>query len=173
MYEKERDFKKMCSFYVSDVHLITMLLPYIAAKMEERKAVYTLLEDNLKPIVKKLLAKTNLNETLKKEIMNIHWEQKIRYKYKDFEVEMKEIKAEEINFILMGKEQYRQIYHSNIQKYFEKQTVKVNIIDCYEVLEFNQNIQEILDSHDKILNTSGEKEITEVFENYQKKKIVE
>lgn len=173
MYEKEKDFKKMCSFYVSDVHLITMLLPYIAAKIEERKAVYTLLEDNLKPIVKKLLAKTNLNETLKKEIMNIHWEQKIRYKYKDFEVEMKEIKAEEINFILMGKEQYRQIYHSNIQKYFEKQTVKVNIIDCYEVLEFNQNIQEILDSHDKILNTSGEKEITEVFENYQKKKIVE
>ncbi len=173
MYEKEKDFKKMCSFYVSDVHLITMLLPYIAAKIEERKAVYTLLEDNLKPIVKKLLAKTNLKETLKKEIMNIHWEQKIRYKYKDFEVEMKEIKAEEINFILMGKEQYRQIYHSNIQKYFEKQTVKVNIIDCYEVLEFNQNIQEILDSHDKILNTSGEKEITEVFENYQKKKIVE
>ena len=31
---------------------------------------------------------------------------------------------------------------------------------------------EILDAHDKILNTSGEKEISEVFEGYEKQKKV-
>ena len=34
--------------------------------------------------------------------------------------------------------------------------------------EFNINMQEILHNHDKILNTSGEKEINEVFEGYPK-----
>lgn len=49
---------------------------------------------------------------------------------------------------------------------------KIKVINFYEVLEFNYNITEILDEHDKILNTSGEKEINEVFEGYEKKKII-
>ena len=36
-------------------------------------------------------------------------------------------------------------------------------------MEFNGSIVEILDEHDKILNTSGEKEITEVFTDYNRK----
>ena len=47
---------------------------------------------------------------------------------------------------------------------------KIKIINFYEVLEFNYNITEILDEHDKILNTSGEKEIYEVFEGYERGK---
>ena len=42
-------------------------------------------------------------------------------------------------------------------------------MDCYEIIEFNGSINEILDKHDKILNTSGEKEIEEVFGEYQRK----
>ena len=37
----------------------------------------------------------------------------------------------------------------------------------FEVTEFNNNIVNILDGHDKILNTSGEREISEVFDGYQ------
>ena len=51
----------------------------------------------------------------------------------------------------------------------------LKIINCYEVTEFNNDIVNILDDHDKILNTSGEKEIAEVFDGYQKnnfKKVV-
>ena len=44
----------------------------------------------------------------------------------------------------------------------------IKIIDFYEVTEFNYNIMEILDKHDKIINTSGEKEIEEVFEGYKR-----
>ena len=42
----------------------------------------------------------------------------------------------------------------------------MKLINCYEVSEFNFNMQDILHNHDKILNTSGEKEIHEVFEGY-------
>ena len=46
--------------------------------------------------------------------------------------------------------------------------INIKIINCYEVTEFNGNITEILDKHNKILNTAGEKEIEEVFEGYRK-----
>ena len=46
---------------------------------------------------------------------------------------------------------------------------KITIINCYEVMQFNNNVKEILDKHDKILNTSGEMEIEKVFEGYVKK----
>ena len=40
--------------------------------------------------------------------------------------------------------------------------------------EFNNNIVKILDAHDKVFNTSGEREISEVFEGYEKeKKVIE
>ena len=58
----------------------------------------------------------------------------------------------------------------NIEKWKQgKEKVQLKLIDCYEVTEFNCHIQEILDQHDKILNTSGEREIVDVFEGYQKK----
>ena len=44
----------------------------------------------------------------------------------------------------------------------------MKIINCYEIIEFNGSITEILDKHDKILNTSGEKEIKEIFTDYEK-----
>lgn len=47
---------------------------------------------------------------------------------------------------------------------------KIKIINFFEVTEFNNNIMEILDAHDRILNTSGEREISEVFEGYAKEK---
>ena len=37
-------------------------------------------------------------------------------------------------------------------------------------MQFNSSIKEILEKHDKILNTSGEKEINEVFDGYEKNK---
>ena len=61
------------------------------------------------------------------------------------------------------KREIEKIWYKNENKY---QEVNIKIIDCYEVGEFNLNLQEILHKHDKILNTSGEKEICDVFEGY-------
>ena len=45
----------------------------------------------------------------------------------------------------------------------------ITIINCYEIVEFNGSIVEILDQHDKILNTSGEREINDIFSDYVRK----
>ena len=47
---------------------------------------------------------------------------------------------------------------------------EIMIINCYEVSEFNQSLQEILDNHDKILNTSGIHEIEEIYAGYIRKR---
>ena len=46
-----------------------------------------------------------------------------------------------------------------LRQYFEVvQNKKVTIINCYNVNEYKDNIKQILDEHQKVLNTSGEKE---------------
>ena len=39
MEEREKSMETLCSFYVSDWHIVTMLLPYINAQINENKKV--------------------------------------------------------------------------------------------------------------------------------------
>ena len=45
---------------------------------------------------------------------------------------------------------------------------KERIINCYKVSEFDDNINEILDEHEYIFNTSGIHRIEDVFKDYKK-----
>ena len=53
--------KKTCSFYISEYHLVTMLLPYIKQKIDEKNAIKTLLEDNIKSNMETLISGVNLS----------------------------------------------------------------------------------------------------------------
>ena len=61
----EENFKRMSSFYVNEVHLITMLLPYIERKICEDCDIYTVLQNSLDKTVTLLLSKLTLKEELK------------------------------------------------------------------------------------------------------------
>ena len=70
-----------------------------------------------------------------------------------------------------GNKSYIDITNKNIEKIFKEENKKykeanIKIINCFEVGDFNTNISDILSEHSKILNTSGEREICEVFEGY-------
>ena len=43
------------------------------------------------------------------------------------------------------------------------------ILNCYEIMQGSSKLQEILDRHDKVVNTSGEKYPEEVFIGYTQK----
>ena len=45
-----------------------------------------------------------------------------------------------------------------------------DVFSTDEVREFDDNIREILDSHESIINTSGIHKIEDIFEDYKKKK---
>lgn len=163
--------EKLCSFYVSDWHLATMLLPYINQKIEEKNKIITILENNIQENIKILVEKLNLKN--KEEILQIGWNSINFTKYTDVEeILKKEISQKNQNIILVnGSKDYIEKTNKSIEKWNRKYKVdKIKIINFFEVTEFNNNIKEILDSHDRILNTSGEKEISEVFDGYIKEK---
>lgn len=164
----ENNLKRMSSFYVNEVHLITMLLPYMERKIHEDCEIYTVLQNSLDKTVNLLLSKLNLKKELKEKIKEINWEKKTIHDYKKLE---KQINNPNKKFIIIsGNEGYVREINKLFKKYNKSNKVdELILINCYNIVEFNKNIGSILENTDKILNTSGEHEIEEIFPDYVRK----
>ena len=161
---EENSIKKICSFYVSDLHLVTMLLPYLDKKIKAKENIITILEKNLESDVKLVLSKLTLNEFEKEKILNINWNHNSNMN--------KKINSKCTSIIVNGSKEFIENVNKNLNTYFKNTKQKeVSIINCYDITKLDEEIKEILTEHDKILNTSGEKEINEVFEGYEKRKL--
>ena len=182
MEVKKGNVKKLCSFYVSQWHLTTMLLPYISNQIEKNVKIATVLENNINENVKILVNKLKIKN--KDKILSINWNKRKIIKYTDVskiikDNEEKDLvlgddKKRELLIIVQGSREYIEEVNKYITKYLEinkNKTMETNItiINCYEIVEFNGSIVEILDQHDKILNTSGEREINDIFSDYVRK----
>lgn len=166
--------EKICSFYVSDWHLVTMLLPYINKEINEKANIITILEKDIDKNVETLINKLNLKN--REKILNLNWKKTNGIKYSEVKKNInKEILEDKLNIIFInGKKSYMDIVNKNIDKLLSENSKKykeinIKIINCFEVGDFNMNILDILSEHSKILNTSGEKAINEVFDGYKEK----
>lgn len=171
---QEKTITNLCSFYVSDWHLVTMLLPYISKSINEGRKIATILEKDIAENVNTLVERLNLKT--EKEILNINWTRINEIKYTSISKILDKNMAEKQVIIINGSKEFIKKAKENVDKYIRKNKDKIDelqakmkIISSYEIVEFNGSIQEILNSNDKILNTSGEKEITDVFEDYERK----
>jgi len=169
--------KKVCGFYVSSMHLVTMILPHIKNETNRDVKFETVLEYNLKENVSNVLSNLIINDKEKENILNINWNSNKIQKYSNIEKKLKSILEEnnEIHILISGSRKYIEEANKIIQKFLNRNSnkignKKITIIDCYEVREFDDNIREILDSHEAIINTSGIHEIGDIFEDYKKKK---
>lgn len=167
---KKTQVTKLCSFYVSDWHLVTMLLPYISKKINEEAKIATILEKDLNENIVTLVEKLNLKN--REGILNINWNKNDKMKK-----ELNELKDnQEFIIFINGSKEFIEKQNKKLDKYFETHFIEnnVKIINCFEITNYEGNVSNILDNHDKILNTSGEKEIEEVFPEYkeQEKKVV-
>ncbi len=168
--------KKICGFYVSGIHLITMILPYIKNEIRKDINIETILEYNLNENINDVLSKLIIEDEEKNRILNINWNNKRIQKYSNFEKELKNKieSTDEIDLLISGRRKYIEEVNIIIDRFLQKNKIsdkKINIIDCYEVTDFDDNIREILDTHEFILNTSGIHDIGDIFEDYSKKKI--
>lgn len=158
--------EKLCSFYVSNAHLVTMLIPYLSKKIKEGNNFIIFTQNNLENEVEMLLSKINIKEEEKQKIRTINWKKSL---YQENVIKEKlENNIENLYIIINGDNEYVEKINEKVERINEKNQKNITIIDCYEVLQVNQEINKILNNHDKILNTSGEKEISEVFQGYQK-----
>ena len=167
MKVQKSNLTKLCSFYVSDWHLVTMLLPYINRKINEQAKIATILEKDIQENIKVLLEKLNLKN--KEKIEQINWTNEQRKNiFSNIE------NSKEIIIIVNGGKDFIKNKNEKIEKYLETHEInkKVKIINCFEVIEYNGSISDVLEEHDMVLNTSGEREISELFGNYENKKVL-
>jgi len=170
--------KKACGFYVSSVHLITMILPYIKKEIENNIKIETILEYNLNENVNNILSNLIINKEEKENILNINWNSQKIQKYSNMEKRLKKLIEgnNKINILISGSRKYIEEINLILNKFLNKDNNKLNkkeiiIINLYEVTEFDNNIREILDKHELIINTSGIHKIEDIFEDYKKEKI--
>jgi len=156
--ETKEKIKKLCSFYVSDIHFGTMLLPYISKKIEEGNSVYTVFEKDMYKNIEKIISKTSLNKETKEEIKNINWNKKIDKK--EIKKYINSMKGNNEVILVMGNKKYIDKANKKICKKIKREEIKeITIINCYNVDIFNKNMGEILSKHSGVLNTAGERKI--------------
>ena len=178
--EEFSNIKKACGFYVSSMHLVTMILPYIRNEINNNNVkIETSLEYNLKENINNIVNKLIINKKEKENILNINWESTNFVKFINFENRFKKIikKNNKINIIINGNIKYIEKINLILEKILNNNkniitNKEIVIINLYNVIEFDNNIKEILDIHDLIINTSGFHKIEDVFDDYKKKKLI-
>ncbi len=156
MVNENKNITKVCSFYVSDWHLITMLLPHINKTINERNKVTTILEDDAQEKVEILLNKIKIENA--NNIININWRKKDVSNIKIEELELEETEDIDNEIIIAGSIEYINEANDLIEDYVKNNDFKgrIKIINCY-LAEENLNIKEILNDHRAVLNTAGER----------------
>lgn len=152
MNKNQKTKEKTCAFYASDYHFEMMSLPYINKKLDESKEVIVLTENNLEETIKTLVSKINLNEDKKAEILKIDWKNNYLNKFKKINEDIKNKK--DMVIFVKGKENYIKNINKNIEKWTGK-SKNVEIIDCYDMEEISQKIDNIMDKYKFTLKTTG------------------
>ena len=145
--------EKMCSFYVSDFHLITILLPYINEKITEEKEI-----DVSKSIKRYLKNVKNLNVE-KEKILDIGWKEMKK---------MKNMNLEGKILIVSGEEEFVRNVNQNIIE----NVSETEILNCYKILN-TEDIARIAENYTVFLNTSGKTNAKENSQNEQKRKTIQ
>ena len=151
--------QKICTFYISEFHLLTILLPYINGKLLEEKEIAVILQNDISGNVKTYLKNVrNLNLDNEK-IINIGWN-------KSSEKELEnDLNGKYI--IVVGSKEYIEKVNSKIIQNFTTE----EILNCYKVNEI-ERIDEILMNHSKVLNTRGKRDVKKFSQNAQKSKTI-
>lgn len=151
--------EKICAFYASDYHFEMMSLPYIDKKMEKEDEIIILTENNLEETMKTFLTKINFKEEKKEKILKLNWKNNDLEKFK--EIKTKANQEKDMIIFVKGKENYIHNVNQNIEKWIPERN-HVKIIDCYDIEEVGENLDEVMEQYQKVLGTSGEREIEKI-----------
>lgn len=150
------NIRKLCCFYVSDIHLITMLLPYINERINKSTKVITILENDMSGSANKVI--NAIQGRKSDELLSIDWKNKdLKYLY-EADIENKLI-------LVNGNDEFIERANQIINERKEK----CEILDCYEILQGKEKLEKILDKHEKVVNTTGERNPYDIFPCYKDK----
>ena len=150
--------KKFCSFYVSEYHLLTILLPYIDEQIKNNQNLEVVLEEDMIDSVKKYIKRNERYNTNK--IIKLDWK---KAKKDDFKIK------EDVDVaIIIGKEEFiKKVNYIN-----EENVTLKEFVNCYNI-ETLSNLNEVVKEHSFVLKTSGLCEFKKSSHNEQKRKTIQ
>lgn len=165
--------KKSCSFYISDMHFVTMLIPFIKEQIENETHIITFLENDYTQNIELVLARTSLEEEKKKKILNLSWTKTDIADVGPI-IENNKINIKPEIIIINGSKEYIEIVNNIINEYLKEnekecEDINVFIMDFFDAEEIKDEMKEILNEHNIIFNTSGEHKVEEIYNNKENK----
>lgn len=151
--------EKICSFYVSDFHLITILLPYINQKILEEKEIVTIFQNDVSKSIKRYLKNIKNLNIEKERILDIGWKEVKKVKKLDLEEKI---------IIVSGEEDFVRSVNEEIIDAKEN----FELLNCYKITN-TDDISKISSEYTIFLNTSGKTDLTENSHNEQKTKTIQ
>ncbi len=151
--------QKFCNFYVSEYHLLTVLMPYIDEKIKAQKEFVIFSQKDISSDVKKYLKQVKVFEGEAEKILNLGW--------KKCKKEISEESLRKDIAIVIGGEEFINKVNDSI----DKNSNFYEIINCYN-LENVKNLREICEKYSGILNTTGKFEIIKNSQNAQERKTI-
>ncbi len=152
--------KKICSFFVSEYHLLTVLLPYINEKILEEKNIELVLQNDMNIKVKEYLSKV--------KSLNLENEEILKLKWKKTKIEKVTLKSKEI-IIVVGNQKYIE----DAKKIIDITSNIEEIVDCYSISNDMEEINKIVARYEEILNTDGKHNLEKNSQNTQKRKTIQ
>ena len=144
---------KICGFNVNEFHLVTMIMPYIYEKVNEEKKISTFFEKDLSNIYEKIVNVNNLYWKNKEKFNEIDWgKTEIDKLSKKFEEESDVI-------IVAGSRSFIDRINSLVINFHSKFT----LVNCFEIDDFNSDLENITRNYNKILCTKGVRETKELY----------
>ena len=162
-YVGQTNIKKFCNFYVSDLHLSVMLLPYISKQVNEDVEITTIFEKLEKKNIETILDKLNVKN--KEKILNINWfnTNKDTYENRENTIDKSIRNNKKITIIIGGDKKYNYETSKNVTEHLKDiNNSSIKIINCYNINEIGNDIKSIVKEYDGILNTSGEVKINTI-----------
>ena len=144
---------KICGFNVNEFHLVTMIMPYIYEKINEGKIISTFFEKDVQEIYNRVL---NISEKFWKNKDKLN---EIDWKKTEINSISEKFNREADIVIVAGKKDFIDKINRLVVNFHTKFT----LVNCYEIDDFNKNLENIVKKYDKILCTKGVREIKELY----------
>ncbi len=139
--------ENICNFYASKYHLSVVLYEFL--RKNTRKEIITFFEDGINEEMK--MVESRAKHNIKNKV-NFNANNDIEDTYIN--------QSKNLVFILMGSNLYLKEANSYIKKELKlMKNVKAKIINCYNFDQQRNFMKDIIKGSDKILYTTGEKEI--------------
>lgn len=150
MIEDQKTKEKNCIFYASDYHFEMISLPYISKKLEENNEIVILTDRSLEKTVKTLVSKINLNNEKKNKLLELNWNNNDDKKLDKIRKDITQKNRVEI--FIKGNEEYIKRINKEVND-IVKDRNNIKIIDCYNIDEVSENMEDIVKNYDKVIST--------------------